>query len=185
MRTTLCLRVWVLMVAMVAAAAVVVVGVVLFDSSLASAQSISTEAVPGTTIKVNSKGDGRKRGNCTLREAIEAANTNLKVDRCAAGSNAEQDAILFSLGDKATIKLGSTLPDITDPAGLLIDGRKAKITVSGDDEFRVFTVSGVGAKLNLNHLTVADGKREGAVGGGLLNDGGEVKVRNSTFTGNS
>ena len=148
MRTTLCLRVWVRMVAMVAAAVVVVVGVVLFDSSLASAQSISTEAVPGTTIKVNSKGDGRKRGNCTLREAIEAANTNSGVDGCAAGSATERDAIHFALGKQATITLTSQLPLITDSAGLTINGQKAKSTVSGNDSVPVFVVF-PGAKLNL------------------------------------
>src|SRR5215208_3196733 len=183
MRTTLCLRVWVLMVAMVAAAVVVVVGVVLFDSSLASAQSISTEAVPGTTIKVNTKGDGSKNGNCSLREAIEAANTNTKVDKCAAGSDTDQDAILFSLGDKATITLGSALPDITDTAGLLIHGRKAKIIVSGNDAVRVFRVE-PGAVLALRNLHVADGGNS-FFAAGLLNNGGEVRVWNSTFSSNS
>jgi CSLREA domain-containing protein len=156
----------------------------LWHTNPASAQ-VSTEAAPGTTIKVNSKGDGTKTGNCTLREAIEAANTNLKVDGCAAGSSTDRDAIHFVLGEKATITLGSLLPTFSDDAGLTINGQKNKITVSGNDEVRVFTVEGEGAKLNLKYLTVADGKREGAGGGGLLNQSGEVKVRNSTFSGNS
>jgi CSLREA domain-containing protein len=37
------------------------------------ASQIGTTAAPGTTIVVNSKGDGAKTGNCTLREAIGAA----------------------------------------------------------------------------------------------------------------
>ena len=153
-------------------------------SGLASAQS--TTAVPGTTITVNSKGGGKKTGNCTLREAIEAANTNAKVDRCAAGSATEEDAIYFSLGDKATIVLGSQLPNITDSAGLRINGQKAKITVSGNDSVRVFWVDS-GAKLTLANLRVADGLATFPefAGAGLYNNDGTVKVINSTFSDNT
>jgi hypothetical protein len=94
----------------------------------------------------------------------------------------QRDAIHFALGDKATITLGSTLPTITDTSGLNINGRRAKITVSGDDFERVFQVN-PGAKLTLANLTVADG-RSVAFGGGLENFG-TVKVFNSTFSGNS
>lgn len=157
----------------------------ILHTNVASAQS--TTAVPGTTITVNSKGDGKKTGNCTLREAIEAANTNAKVDRCAAGSATERDAIHYSLGDEATIVLGSQLPNITDSAGLTINGRKAKISVSGNDSVRVFWVDS-GAKLTLANLTVADGfgTDHGWTGGGLYNDQhGAVKVINSTFSNNT
>ena len=150
-------------------------------TNVASAQS--TTAVDGTTITVNSKGDGKKTGNCTLREAIEAANTNAKVDRCAAGSATERDAIHYSLGDEATIVLGSELPTITDTFGLTINGQKAKITISGNEQVRVFRVNS-GAKLTLNHLKVAGGIANGASGGGLMNTGA-VKVRNTTFSNNS
>ena len=57
--------------------------VVLLTSGVALATGASqtgTTAAPGTTIVVNSKGDGAKTGNCTLREAIGAANTNAAVD---------------------------------------------------------------------------------------------------------
>jgi CSLREA domain-containing protein len=173
-KATISLRVSVLLVAAVGAA--LLLGVPLFYSSLASAQTT------GTTIKVNTKADDNKEGNCSLREAIEAANTNQPVDKCAAGSDAEQDAILFSLGKKATITLGSDVLLITDDAGLTIDGRKAKITVSGNDAVRVFRVE-PGAVFNLRNLTVADGNS--FFGAGLLNNGGEVQVWNSTFSGNS
>jgi predicted outer membrane repeat protein len=80
--------------------------------------------------------------------------------------------------------LGSQLPTITDASGLTIHGRKAKITVSGNDAVRVFEV-GSGAKLTLARLTVADGK-SGDFGGGIYNNsGGTVEVTKSTFSGNS
>jgi CSLREA domain-containing protein len=165
-----------LLLAIVAAVLVAV----LLDSynNPASAQSSTT------IITVNTKEDeDNTDGDCSLREAIRAANENTVVDGCAAGSDAEQDAILFSLGDKATITLGSTLPTISNPSGLTIDGQKAKIKVSGNDAVGV-GVFEVSAKLTLNHLIVADGNSSFR-GAGLLSDGGEVQVLNSTFSGNS
>src|SRR5215208_6707586 len=157
---------------------------------LASTAQISTAAVvAGTTIKVNTNADELNTdGDCSLREAIKAANTNKAVDGCAAGSSTDGDAIHFALGEQATITLGSTLPTITDPSGLSIDGQKAKITVSGfdlsDDKVGVFIVRPSG-KLALLHLTVANGSPPvGESGGGILNLGGQVKVSNSTFSGN-
>jgi CSLREA domain-containing protein len=172
-----------LLAALIAALLIACTGVVLAQKKSTSSTGGSA-AVAGTTIEVNTDADeSNTDGECSLREAILAADTNLTVDGCAAGSSSERDAIHFALGEKARITLGSLLPDITNPSGLTINGQKAKIKVSGDDSWSVLFVRS-GAKLNLNHLTVADGKDSGA-GGGLLNDGGEVKVRNSTFSGNS
>src|SRR5215203_2265656 len=166
--------------------------VVLFYSSPALAQSTSaaqsnstslgTAAAPGTTIKVNTKADeSNTDGDCSLREAIKAANKNTRVDGCAAGSSTDTDAIHFALGTQATITLGSTLPTITDPSGLTIDGQKAKITVSGNDKVRVFRVAPSG-QLALLHLTVANGRTRDS-GGGISN-GGTLTVSNTTFSGN-
>src|SRR5918994_2965908 len=152
-------------------------------------------AVPSTTITVNTKEDkSNTRGDCSLREAIRAANTNSAVDGCRAGSATKRDAIRFSLGEQATIVLASKLPTITDASGLIIDGgRTSRITVSGDDKVRVFVVS-QDAKLALANLTVADAfadtfnggtSNDGLPGGGVANKGGTVKVTHSTFSGNS
>jgi len=158
-----------------------VVALSFYYPGLASAQTT------GTTIQVNTIADeSNTDGDCSLREAIGAANQNAAVDGCAAGSDTEQDAILFSLGDKATIILGSQLV-ITDDAGLLIDGQTAKTTLSGNNLVRVFQVDS-GAKLTLNKLTVANGNAatpgSPGIGGGILN-AGTLTVSNSTLSGNS
>jgi CSLREA domain-containing protein len=149
------------------------------------ASQIGTTAAPGTTIVVNSKGDGAKTGNCTLREAIGAANTNEAVDGCKAGSTTQRDAIHFSIGEEATIVLGSELPLITDASGLTINGqKKAKITVSGNDAVRVLHV-GEGAKLAIANLTVAHGRAFSDGGGIRSSYGSTLKVTNATFSDNS
>ena len=109
-------------------------------------------------------------GAGSLREAINKANAS-------AGS----DEIVFADGVGGTITLSSTLPTITDPAGLTIDGG-GDVTVSGNDVVRVFRV-GRGAKLSLSKLTVSDGV-DSSFGGGVFNEGGTVEVTGSTFSGN-
>jgi CSLREA domain-containing protein len=152
-------------------------------------------AVPGTTISVNTNVDKlNTRGDCSLREAIRAANTNSAVDGCKAGSATRRDEIRFSLGERATIVLVAKLPTITDASGLTIDGgRKARIVLSGEGRVRVFVVS-KDAKLTLANLTVADAfadtfnggtSNDGLPGGGVANKGGTVKVTHSTFSGNN
>jgi CSLREA domain-containing protein len=153
----------------------------------ASAQSTAA----GTTIVVNTAQDkSNAGGDCSLREAIRAANSNAAVGACAAGRVRVRDAVHFSLGRGATIVLKRALPAITDKAGLTIYGGKtAKSVVSGDDEVRVFTVK-QGAKLDLRNLTVANGFAQansggGQIGGGIKNNGGTLKVFRSTLVGNN
>lgn len=136
------------------------------------------------TLTVNTASDVQNTGeDCSLREAVIAANTNAAVDGCAAGSATQQDTIGFDLDPSATIALASQLPTITDAAGLTVDGASADITISGADQVRVFEV-GPGAKLTLGNLTVAGGDSPSGSGGGILNNG-TLKVRNTTFSGNS
>src|SRR5215216_5021280 len=150
-------------------------------------------AVPGTTIIVNTDQDeSNTRGDCSLREAIKAANTNSAVDGCRAGSATERDEIRFFLGERATIVLVSKLPTITDASALTINGgRKTHIVVSGDGKVRVFAES-KDAKLALANLTVADGfadtfdnSMSGVPGGGIVNKGGALTVTHSTFSRNN
>jgi len=99
-------------------------------------------------------------GGCTLREAINAANTSSGVT----------DTINFNLGSTATITLGSQLPDIFF---LIIDGGSADITISGDNTYPVFEVAF--AEVTLSNLTVANG--------GIYNNIGTATVSNSTISG--
>jgi CSLREA domain-containing protein len=111
-------------------------------------------------------------GNCSLREAINAANA------LAGESN-----ITFSLS--GTITLVSTLPSISAAGGALtMDGTGKKVIISGNNSVRVAVVE-TGALLNLNNLTLANG----FVGsldtkGAGINNSGTLNITNSTFSGN-
>src|SRR5215208_477385 len=186
-RTTSLLAALCLLVAAALAATIVVL--------MAMSATPAKAAVPGTTITVNTIEDkSNTLGDCSLREAIKAANTNSAVDGCRAGSATKRDAIRFSLGEQATIVLVKKLPTITDASGLAINGgREAQIIVSGDGKVRVFSES-KDAKLRLANLTVADGfadtfdngnSTRGIPGGGIVNKGGTLKVTHSTFSRNN
>jgi Bacterial Ig-like domain len=147
------------------AASVVIAVVVLASPAWAATYTVTNNADSGAG---------------SLRQAIVDANTTTGV----------ADTINFNLGSSATITLTSAqLPDITDGAGLTIDGGSADITISGANQYRVFEV-GSGAKLTLSNLTVADGAAAETDpylgrGGGINNNGGTVTVSNSTLSGNS
>jgi CSLREA domain-containing protein len=171
----------------------------------------------GTLITVDTAQDeSNSDGDCSLREAIQAADTNASVDGCAAGSSVSRDTIVFSLGSSpAEIAMSAELaaggeapllPDITDSAGLLIDGGSASVTVYGLGEpewwgWVFFTVSS-GAMLKLENLTIARSSggifNEGTLGlidstvsglGGshrpsAISNSGTLRVRNSTISWN-
>ncbi len=118
-------------------------------------------------------------GKCTLREAVNNADTNSDTSGgdCPAGSGA--DYISFAAG--GTTVLASTLT-VTDPMGLTIDGSAGGVTLSGNNAVRVLQVLR-GGKLLLKNLTIANGASSGS-GGGLMIDTATVDVVGSTFTAN-
>jgi CSLREA domain-containing protein len=145
--------------------------------------SVGAPVAYAATISVNTTADElNSDGDCSLREAIEAANTNSVVDACAAGDPAPTvDVIGFSV--TGTITLGSTLPAISET--LTIDGPgAASLTISGGGTVGVLQVS-AGTTLNLERVTVADGSAADD-GGGILNSpGATLTVTNTTVSANS
>jgi CSLREA domain-containing protein len=134
-------------------------------------------AVAATTITVNTTADElNSDGDCSLREAIQAANTDTAVDACPAGSGA--DTITF--GVTGTITLTSGQLTVIGP--LTIDGPgAASLTISGGGASRVLEVVGA---VTVEDVTVADGSVIFGLGGGIRNFGTLV-VANSTISGNS
>ena len=143
--------------------------------------AVPSQARASTPIVVTTNLDNTTPDlQCSLREAITNANNNAQTYAdCATGSG--DDTISFSdaLGS-ATITPGSTLPDISDPAGLSIDGG-GDIVINGNDAIRIFWVD---SQLTLNHITVTHGKCTSCLGGGIYTSGGSLNIMNSTFSNN-
>jgi CSLREA domain-containing protein len=111
--------------------------------------------------------------DCTLREAIQAAN-NFPTE----------DTIDFAV--TGTINLTSALPDISD--SVVIEGPgEASLTVRRDstDLFRIFNVTTTGTA-TFSGLTISNGMSDHESGGGIQNAStGTVNVMRSTINGNS
>jgi CSLREA domain-containing protein len=73
-------------------------------------------------------------GGCSLREAIQAANSNVAVNECAAGM-AGMDVIQFSLGTgtPSIAVMGAALPTITEPVQILGNtGGATRVELNGE-----------------------------------------------------
>lgn len=140
-----------------------------------------------TVTKTADTNDGACNTDCSLREAIAAAN-----------NNAGADAITFASGVSGQINLNSALPDLlTD---LSITGPGAEILTVRRDvaaQFRIFTVGteavapAVGPAVAISKLTISNGNvgpgdsdSSTFVGGGLLNLNGKLTVSECVFSGN-
>ena len=168
-------------------------------SALASglpAAPLQPSAPAGTSILVNTTTDELNGdGDCSLREAIRAANTNLAVDACAAGSASSADKI--TLQGAATYTLSIAGADDTAAAGdldiaddLTIQGSGAIVqagttTANGID--RVFHIL-AGQTVRMFDLTIRHG-RLNLFGGGIEVAGAltleDCTVTSNTSTGNS
>jgi CSLREA domain-containing protein len=159
--------------------AVVRLGLALVLLGLAS-WPLPTHATPAATITVTTIADElNSDGDCSLREAIQAANTDAAVDACAAGSGA--DTITFDAatdgmpivltGPAAEDANASGDLDILDGGDLTVQGNGAGSTiVDGGGIDRVFHVcpgGGCANTVTLNRLTVRNGIPGFAGGGGI------------------
>jgi CSLREA domain-containing protein len=143
-------------------------------------------AQTGPTFTVNTADDHDdgvcSTSDCTLREAINAANA-------LSGADTITFQIPMMTGCTAanvcTITLGAlgTLPAIDDDVTIAGSANSAAITVSGNNSVRVLTVNSDNI-LNLESMTIANGRCTDCLGGGIHNSG-TLNILNSTLTGNT
>jgi CSLREA domain-containing protein len=145
------------------------------------------------TITVNSLADDAdpNDGECTLREAITAANTDtssgMATGECAAGSG--DDGI--DIGLTGTVNLTGALPNLS--SNLAIAGPGAdEFTVRRDSggNYRIFTVTGDTTVVSISEMTISNGISNGSDpsdhAGGIANiDNGTLTVTDSTISENS
>ena len=143
-------------------------------------ERLEDRIVPAIITVTSAADDLTVDGQVTLREAIQAANTNLRVDGSTAGSGA--DTIQFAAGLAGqTITLGGTQLQITSP--LTINGLgAAQLSISGNNTSRIFEVL-AGNSVTISGLTLTNGNATD-FGGGIFNRG-TLTMNNNTLSGNS
>ncbi|MBI2947501.1 MAG: autotransporter-associated beta strand repeat-containing protein, partial [Verrucomicrobia bacterium] len=145
--------------------------------------AIPVSAADDATLAVTNTNDS---GFGSLRQAITDA---------VADSGTET---IDATGISGTITLQSALPIISE--SLTINGPGAgSLTVSGNNLYRPFFVDASGGTVNLNNLTIANGKARGGagghgsaaggggggLGGGLFVNAGIAALHGISFTGNA
>lgn len=106
-------------------------------------------------ITVNTANGGSGGNQCSLADAIIAANTGSTSGGCAAGTNGGDEIIFTSNLYNSTILLSADLPLITDDLTITGPTGANTLTVSGDDAYSIFVVDGV--RLNLSNLELVQG----------------------------
>ena len=140
-------------------------------------ERLEDRTVPAVITVTSAADNLTVNGQVTLREALQAANTDASVDGSTAGSGV--DTIVFAAGLAGqTITLGGT--HLLISSSLTINGLGVRI--SGNNQSRIFQVD-AGTTVTLSGLTLNDGNG-GPEGGGIRNSG-TLTISNSTISGNS
>src|SRR5262245_41600066 len=138
----------------------------------------------GTTITVNSTDDSLAvDGNCTLREAIIAANTDTAVDACSAGSG--PDVIVVPAGTYTLTLIGAgedaaATGDLDVTASVDIAGSAAGAIVDGNGTDRVLDIDPLHTGrviVTVTNVTVRNGA--GVTQGGGIRDAGTLTLTSS------
>lgn len=117
--------------------------------------------------------------NCTLPDAITAANSDTATGGCTAGSG--DDTITL----QADVTLAATLPDIVST--MTIEGGGHFISGNNDENVNSVLLVTDDGNLTLNDTTIKEGNATGETtgeGGGIYNSG-TVTLTNSTVSGNT
>ena len=144
--------------------------------------ALSAGSLQAATITVTALADGSVPGQCTLRDAVEAANTDSVVSACAAGSGAD---VIDATGLSGTIALTSDYLNIL-PGGITINGPGPEIlSIDGGGSNAIFAASG--SSLNINGLRLANGLSTPLFGGAavLAIGGATLSLQNCEIDNNT
>jgi CSLREA domain-containing protein len=162
-------------------------GVLALTAALATNEAglAGTPIVPDTVID-----DYTVDGNCSLREAIESANTDTAIDACQAGDGDDVIELavgtytlqLQNVGDMGSVATG----DLNVYSDLTIVGMGPdQTTIDANGIDRVMFVS-LGGHANVSHLTMTGGDPSPHNGGsGIWVLSGRVDLSDVVLTGNT
>ncbi|NDJ79154.1 MAG: hypothetical protein GYB65_23130 [Chloroflexi bacterium] len=151
-------------------------------------------ALPGIPLAAQVDGVITVEGDCTLADAITAANTDSATGACPAGDGDDTivltaDVVVSAPEDGITVR-GNNYGDVGLPVittAITIEGNGYAITRAPEaDPFRLLAITGDGT-LTLDSVTGSGGIGSGGTPrgmGGFLLSFGTVSIADSTFSGN-
>lgn len=120
-------------------------------------------------VTVDSAADDQPVASCTLRQAIALVNGSGNTGNCQADGTASPPEIHFDLSLPATITLDAGLGQLNPTASVLIQGPGMdQLTLSGNDQVRLFNSSTSGVTLYLRGLRIANGRSPVDEAGGAI-----------------
>lgn len=156
--------------------------VALFVPFLVPGQTALAATIAVTTVDDELNADG----DCSLREAIESANTDTAVDACPAGAGADTIVLpagMYVLSIAGTGEDANATGDLDISADLTINGAGHTSTIiDGGGIDRVLEVR-PGATVQIDGVTIRNGNPS-ANAGGILNRG-TLTLTKSTVSGNT
>jgi CSLREA domain-containing protein len=150
------------------------------------AAALSAPAAYAATITVNTTSDELNAdGDCSLREAIRAANSDVAVDACPKGSGADTidlPAGTYILALPGSSEDASLTGDLDITADVTIVGAgKGSTSIEGNSLDRVLQTSG---NVHISEVTITGGDSGTDAGGGILVGGGALTLSNSRVRAN-
>ncbi len=150
-----------------------------------------TKSAQSAYITVNTLDDEMVvDGNCSLREALQAANLDTAVDACPAGSGADTIYLptgVYTLSIAGAGENNGLTGDLDIQSDLTITGSgEGASIVDGAGLDRVFHVVGV-YQVKIANLTIRNGSVQTAGiygGGGILNQAGDLTVERCVLESN-
>ncbi|WP_412061417.1 choice-of-anchor Q domain-containing protein [Rubrivirga sp. IMCC45206] len=140
---------------------------------------LCADAVAAATITVDTLDDELNAdGDCSLREAVEAADTDVAVDGCVAGENGTDEIVFDASLANGEIVLAT---ELVVNRRMTIGGGADGVVVAGAGEDRLFTVDG--GTLTLLGLTLREGKTSSG-GAVFVRDGGALVAEGGAFVDN-
>jgi CSLREA domain-containing protein len=158
-------------------------------TALISSVGLASHAAPfarAATISVNTTADDNTvNGNCTLREAIRAANLNQVVDACSKGSGADTISLpagtyVLSLAGAGENAAATGDLDITDPLTIAGAGKTSTV-IYGNGLDRVLDIYD---PVNISDVTISGGN-SGAESGGGIRAAGALTLTTSRVSENA
>ncbi len=125
-------------------------------------------------------------GDCSLREAIRAANSDTAVDACTAGSGADTITLPAGIFNLTLVGAGednTATGDLDLASNITITGASTTTTTINGSGDRVFHV--LSGNVTISNLTVSNGIVAADVGGGIRVDGGALTLNNVTVSNNT
>lgn len=155
-------------------------------------------AAHAATIVVDTPDDElNSDGDCSLREAIQAANTDTAVSGCSAGSGADTitlPASFYTLTIAGTDEEdnGTGDLDVTDSLTINGDGEGTTVIQGGTNSTngidRVLDIHGTGVTVEINEVRIRYGRASGRIGddqGGGIRNYGKLTLNKTTVSSNA